>query len=161
MKKKNKLEKSRFILSIVTPSVMLLHMIFLSLIFVFQGALIVVGPFYLPVFSLHFIYLVIPFEKISKFRKLGKVLFIAAMVLAMVISLLLLFFAVGGAFMIAAISHGVPVIRLLGCFYNFIIISFSTIAMLILSLLSISILSIFIHKKSNIEQGEQKDEFKK
>ena len=147
---KNKLEKSRFVLSITTPLIMILHLTFVSLMVSF----LFVGPFYIPIILLYFISTIIPFAKISEFKKAHRCIIATTVLLVAIGSLALLFFAAGGTLGANAVIHSSPVIRLpIGSFYAFVIMSFSIIATLILSLTIFSLLAIFI--KNNLTQGEQ------
>ena len=157
MKKKNKLEISRFILSIATPSIMLLHLMFISLMVSFLEILLFVGVFYIPIILLYFISTIIPFIKISGFKRPIKLIVAIAIVVVTAGSLTLLFLSAAGSLGANAISHGARVIRVTaGNFQNFIIVSFSTIAILVLFLMMLSVATVLA--KSNLTQGEQKNE---
>jgi len=159
MKQKSKLEKSRFILYVITLSIMLLHIVSILLVITFTGAIAVVGFFYLPVFAIYFTGLLVPVEKISKLEKLGKSLSITAISFAVVITLTLLFFASAGAFLVNANFHGSPVASLpVSVFTAFIITTFSIVGALILISALFTIISIILCNKLSSKKGEHKNE---
>lgn len=143
MKQKSKLEKSRFILSIITPSTMLLHLLFIFLMVSFLEVLLFVGVFYIPIIILYFISVLIPFSIFSRFKKTRKLIIAISIVVVMAGSLALLFFAAGGTFIANAVIHSSPTILLsIGNFDAFVISSFCIVTTLVLSLIILSLISM-------------------